>query len=228
MSLPAGSNRPPWYTPYIVADLTEAPWPVQTAEHSAVDTSWKGLRQASKAQKMPHLPFLGWILCRLRFISAADICQAWLSFGGLSTQLNRLSSVLHLSATESIPVALLCDQLLSSNLGELARQQADRAVSDTPDVVGLLSDEQQRFKLMAIAQSAMPPAVEKVKKEKEAMEKATKERKVKDKATWVPRREFLARLEADRQRAQTADRSAKRSRSPSKPRERPPVKRSRE
>ena len=48
----------------------------------------------------------------------------------------------------------------------------------------------------------------------------------KDKAPWVTRKEFIARLEADRQRAQTPVRSAKCSRSPSNRRARSPAKRS--
>ena len=94
VSLPAESNRPPWYTPYIVADLAEAPWPVQTSEHSAANTRWMGLRQAAKAPKIHHLRFQGWVLYRFRFVFTADFLGAWSTFGGLSAQLNHMSIIL--------------------------------------------------------------------------------------------------------------------------------------
>ena len=133
--LDRGEHHTARYTPYIVADLTDAPWPVPTAEHSAANTRWAGLREAAKDPKIHHLPSHGWVLYRIRFIPTSDICGARPTFG-LSAQLNHSSVVPHLSTTESIPVALLYGQLLSTHLEELARSRADRVISDTPDFVG--------------------------------------------------------------------------------------------
>ena len=135
-----------------------------------------------------------------------------------------MSIIPRLATAESIPVALLYGQLSSAHLVELARTRGGRVISDTPDFVGLLSSEQQRFKLQAIAQSSNPPAVEKVKKEKVPNDNVTKQSK--DKSPWVPRADFLARLEADRQRELTPVRPAKRRRPPSKRRDRSPAYRS--
>ena len=112
-------------------------------------------------------------------------------------------------------------EIAPNHLEELARSRADRVISDTPASVGCLSSEQQRFKLQARSQSAKLPAVEKVKKEQETNDKVKK-----PKTPWAPRKEFLARHEAGRKRAQTPARPANRSRSPSKRRERTPAKRS--
>ena len=102
------------------------------------------------------------MLYRARFIFTADICGARSSFGGLAAQLSNLSPIPHLAATESIAAALLCDSLLSAHLEELARPRSERSAA-VIDCNELLSVEQTRFKLQAIAQEAKKePAVEKV------------------------------------------------------------------
>ena len=166
------------------------------------------------------------MLYRMRFIFAADLCGAWSSFGGIAAQLNNLSLILHLATTESIAAALLYDGLLSAHLEEMARPRAERPAA----VIGLselLSVEQTRFKLQAIAQAAKTPAVEKVEKV-EMKQKVKKE--VDPPANkppgWLPKQEYLAKLAAERaddqKKKDTYRKSAQRSRSHSERRERTP------
>ena len=67
---------------YIVADVSVAPWPVPAAEHTLAIAKGPNNRQAEKADVPQNLPFRAWLMYRLRFISASDICGAWLPFGG--------------------------------------------------------------------------------------------------------------------------------------------------
>ena len=132
-----GRLQVPAYTPYIVADVTAAPWPVSSAVHTAALARWKVGRATAgeKAARPQPLPLGVWILYRMRFIFTAerekgddstplicrDICGAWSSFGGIAAQFNHLSIVLLLATTENIAPALLYDSLLSAHLEELAR-----------------------------------------------------------------------------------------------------------
>ena len=178
-------------------------------------TRWRtNSRQAAKNAKPQSLPFSAWILYRIRFISTADVCGAWSSFGGLAAQLNHLSIVLHIATTETIGTALVYDSLLSSHLDELARSRAGR-VGDAVDFASLLSNEHHRFKIQAATQTAKPPPAEKGKDKGKGRKKK--------KETWLPKKEYLAKLEAERKAKAdaAAASSAKRSRSPSR-RGRPP------
>ena len=134
---------------------------------------------------------------------------AWSSFGGIAAQLNHLSIVLHIATTETIGTAVLYDNLLSAHLEELARSRAER-VGAAVDLSPLLSNERRRFKIQAATQTANPPPVEKGKDE-------GKERK-KKKETWLPKKEYLAKLEAGSKAKSDASAasSSKRSRAPSR------------
>ena len=207
-----GRLQAPAYTPYIVADVTAAPWPVSSAEHTAALAKWK-VGRATAGQKQSacpqSLPLNAWVLYRMRFILTAepekgmisppffrDICGAWSSFGGIAAQFNHLSIVLRLATTENIESALLYDSLLSAHLEELARARAERS-AETLDFAQLISVEQTRFKLQAVAQAAKtaPPAD---KKEKEKVQKDTP---VAPKADWLPKKEYLAKMAAGRKAA---------------------------
>ena len=110
----------PSYTPYIVADFSAPPWPVPSADRATAMAKWNSNNQAPKPGARPR-SFHTWAMYRLRFIITADLCDAWLPFGGLSAQLNNLSTLLHLATVESISVALAHDTILSAHLEELAR-----------------------------------------------------------------------------------------------------------
>ena len=49
----------------------------------------------------------------------------WTSFGGIASQFNHISIVLHLATTESIATASIYDSLLSAHLGALALPRAE-------------------------------------------------------------------------------------------------------
>ena len=104
-----GKLKAPSYTPYIVPNPAEAPWPVPSAEHRTAVAKWTTNRQASRAANPQALPLSAWLLYQMRFIFSADLCGAWSTFGGLSAQLNHLSIVLHLATTEAIGTALTYD-----------------------------------------------------------------------------------------------------------------------
>ena len=58
----------------------------------------------------------------------ADICGAWIPFGGLSAQLNNLSALPHLATTGNIANAMAYDSLLPAHLAESARARDERTV----------------------------------------------------------------------------------------------------
>lgn len=129
LELAPGKQKVPSYAPYIVPDLTDPPWPFPTADHTASNLRRRALRQSAKAAEHLQLPLHGWILYRTRLILIDDVCGAWRTFGGLAAHLNHMSVALHLSTAESITTAMIYDQLLSSQLEELARSP-DELVSD--------------------------------------------------------------------------------------------------
>ena len=73
-------------------------WPSPSAEHTAAVAKWATSKQAPKPGSQP-LPFHTWALYRLRPMRAADLCAEWIPFSCLTSQLNNLSIILHLSAT---------------------------------------------------------------------------------------------------------------------------------
>ena len=153
--------------------------------------------------KKGNLPISTWMLYRIRFIFTADLCGAWSSFGGIVAQFNNLSIILHLATTESISAALIYDGLLTAHLEELARARQERPAAQV-DFADLLSTEQTRFKIQAVAQASKPaplggPPV--LKKEKVLKEKQVP----KDKPPgWIPKPEYLAKLAAEKKEAQVA------------------------
>ena len=117
--LAIGKLKVPSYTPYIVPNLAEAPWP-PSSEHVTAITKWSSTRQAKGAAGPQAIPLNAWLLYQLRFIFAADVCGAWACFGGVAAQLNHLSVVLHIATVDAIGVALTYDQLLKAHLEELS------------------------------------------------------------------------------------------------------------
>ena len=69
-----GRHQAPAYTPYIAADVTAAPWPVSSAEHTAALAKWKVGKAGQKTSARPQpLPLNAWVLYRMRFTSTADL-----------------------------------------------------------------------------------------------------------------------------------------------------------
>ena len=161
---------------------------------------WATIMQASKPGAQPP-PFHTWALYRRRFIITADLCAAWPPFGGLPAQLNNLPILLHLATVESIAVSLACDTILSTHLGELARARANKTAGAV-DFMDLLSTEQHRFKIQAIALAAksdQQPAVPKV-----ATKAVTEVPKATAKRPWMPKKQYLAQLAAEKKAAEAA------------------------
>ena len=73
--LARGKCQTPSYTPYIAADVSAAPWPVPSAEHTDAMAKWTSDNQASKPGAQP-LPFHTWAMYCMRFIITADLCAA--------------------------------------------------------------------------------------------------------------------------------------------------------
>ena len=125
-------------------------------------------------------------------IPRCDICGAWSTFGGIAAQFNHLSIVLHLATVGNISSALLYDSLLSAHLEELARARAEKS-TEAVEFAQLLSVEQTRFKLQAVAQATKPapPAKEKEKEKPKDTPRAPK-------ADWLPKEEYKAEIAAGR------------------------------
>ena len=200
LELARGKWQTPSYTRYIVADVSASPWHVPSAEHTAAMSKWTSNKQAPKPGAQP-LPFHTWKMYRLRFIITADLCAAWIPLGGWSAQLNNLSILLHLPTTESVAGALAYDTRLSAHLEELARARANKT-DGAVDFTDLLSTKQHRFKIRAIAlaaKSAPQPAVPKV-----VAKAVTEVPKAPNKRPWIPRKQRLSQLAADKKADEAA------------------------
>ena len=128
----------------------------------------------------------------------------------IAAQFNNRSIALHLATTENIATSVLYDSLLSARLEELARSRAERP-TDAVGFAELLSAEQSRFKLQAGPQAAKNATPVDLKKEK-----LLKDTPVVPKPGWLPKKEYLAKLEAERVAKAAADEAARPVRSRSR------------
>ena len=154
-----------------------------------------------------QLPFAAWAIYRMRFIFTADICGDWASFGGLAAQLNGLSVVLNIAATDNIQTALINASLLPNHLGELSRPRAESTAGAT-DFSSLLATEQLHFKTQAASHADGAAS-----KGGKPIEEVPNGKKKKQKQPWAPRKEYLDQLGRDRPTQAPPARSRKRSRS---------------
>ena len=116
-----GQTQGTSYTPYIVADVSDAPWPGPSAEHTAAAAKWGNNRHATKVVNPQAAPFNSWLLYRLRYILTADLRGAWADFGGISAHLNFISISLRVATTESITDDLIYDGRISTRTEDLGR-----------------------------------------------------------------------------------------------------------
>ena len=80
----ARSKGTPFF-PYLAPKLYEAPWMPVDGDHTAARTRWAGYPKQAKRTILPQeLSIRAFSLYLLRFLLAADLCQAWSSFGGLA------------------------------------------------------------------------------------------------------------------------------------------------
>ena len=106
-----------------------------------------------------------------------------------------------MAAVESIAVAPACDAILSTRLEELARARANKTAG-TVDFKDLLSTEKHRFKIQAIAlasKTAPLPAVPKV-----GAKAVTEVPNATTKRPWMPKKQYLAQLAAEKKAAEAA------------------------
>ena len=66
--LDVGNLKVPIYTPYIVPNPAESPWPALPAEHRTALAKWTSNRQAARAEDPQLLPLNSWILYQRRFV----------------------------------------------------------------------------------------------------------------------------------------------------------------
>ena len=98
-----------------------------TAEHSGARTSWVAYsRQARRSTSPQELSIQTFTLYRLRFLFAAELCQAFDKFGGLALQLSHLSTIHNLPILESAGVALDYHRALTGKLMKRALQRSDQ------------------------------------------------------------------------------------------------------
>ena len=136
----------PPFTPYVVPQLSSAPWLPDVAEHRNSFENWsRNARQARRRATPQELPIQSFLLYQLRFIVAGECCMAFRPFGGMCAQLNLLAIVLNLCVTESVSLGLGYFRILSSRLEENARMR----VIAPNDFFGLLSTEQLDVKEQA-------------------------------------------------------------------------------
>ena len=141
----AASKDPP-YVPYLIPKLTEAPWLPSDSEHSSARKWWvANSKQAKRSLSPQEMTIQAFALYHLRFLFAADLCQAFSIFGGLGPQLSHFSTVLHLGVTESVGTALAYHRLVGLKLQEKARK---RTVSPS-DFIALLASESLTLKEQA-------------------------------------------------------------------------------
>ena len=132
----------------------------------------------------------------------------------MAAQLNSVSIIPHLATTESIAAALLYDSILSAHLEELARARVERS-ADTVDFAQLLSVEQPRFKLQAIAQAVKPTPANEVQKEKTKLKKEQDAEGPSNKPPgWLPKKEYLAKVAAEKAANERIALAADRGRKP--------------
>ena len=154
------SSKDPPFVPYLIPNLTEAPWLPPTTDHSAARTSWIDFsKQARRTTSPQELNIQSFDLYQIRFLFAADLCKAFDSFGGLAPQLAHLSIVLNLSITDSVGVALAYRRVVSTRLQEKARQRPAK-LSDFTELF-----RTEDFTLKEQARREIATAVEKDKRD---------------------------------------------------------------
>ena len=217
----AASKDPP-YKPYLVPKLSESPWQPSDSDHQNSRKRWVAhSKQAKRSIAPQELTIQCYSLYQLRFIFAADLCQAFQSFGGIGPQLSHFSTVLHLSITESVGTALAYHRMVVVKLQEKARKRT----ASVSDFTALLATE--NITLKEQAKKEIASAVDSDVKEKEAKRKASGKGKKKDDASSYqePRGKNDASLQDDKATKdfyyrKESDRNRDRERSRSRPRQR--------
>ena len=161
LELARGRAKVPSFTPFIVPKISEPPWPIASAEHSAAVAKWKSNTRVAKRELFPEaLPLQAWLLYQLRFLITAELLGALATFGGLPASLAHLAIVLNLATTDSVAVAMVYDRLVKQHLEEKARARAETTLGEGY-FSSFLATENAAFRLQATAECIPRPTVPK-------------------------------------------------------------------
>ena len=114
-----GEANPQPFMPFVTADYQQHPWLPRITAHTNALTAWKSKNVGGVRKKA--ISFQMWMHHHLRFVFAAEMCNAWTPFGGLATQLNHIAVLLSLATTESAAYAIRYHNLLVATLADYAR-----------------------------------------------------------------------------------------------------------
>ena len=128
--LDGAPNKDPPSKPFIAPELSSAPWIPDKSDHTSAMSSWKALSKNRKPDP-PECSIQSFILFQLRFVFAADLCQAWHPFGFLAPQPSIVPIVRNLEITETAGVSLSYRQALMAELAEKARRRTNDAAAFT-------------------------------------------------------------------------------------------------
>ena len=124
LELSRGRSKLPAYAPFVVPDVSAAPWAITSKDHQAAVTRRRtSSRQAKREDNPQSIPMQAWLLYQMRFLIAADLACAWSGFCGLAAQLNRLAIVMNISLTDSAAVAMPYGRLVREFLAGRARSR---------------------------------------------------------------------------------------------------------
>ena len=117
----AALNVSPPFTPYVTAPLRSAPFAGSNNEHlRALEAFDKKMKRYDSAQSLGIQQF---ILYKMRFIFAGEVCQAFSLFGGFCAQINALSVLLNIAIVDNPFIAMRYGELLSARLAGFARER---------------------------------------------------------------------------------------------------------
>ena len=117
-----GQACSPAYTPYVYSPLNKEPWIPTLYEHKKAHGGWTSRMKSLTSEQ--SISFQSWKLYLLRYIFPAEVCGAWLLYGGIIAQINNLGITLSLAATGNVGVALKYFDFLHTQLESYARSRA--------------------------------------------------------------------------------------------------------
>ena len=73
------------YKPFAKVDLTQAPWTTQETSHTKNQEAWAEIQKHHKRPVTQTWSYQAWPHYYFRSILTGNICNAWETFGGIST-----------------------------------------------------------------------------------------------------------------------------------------------
>ena len=113
-----GEANPQPFIPYVSADYHLHPWITRITAHANALTAWKAKNNGPRKKA---ISFQMRLHHHYRFIFAAEMANAWASFGGIVSQLNHIAVLLSLASLESAGYAIRYRDLLATTLADCAR-----------------------------------------------------------------------------------------------------------